>query len=342
MELVLGDKPQDKKFFVGGTIEPALDSTIAQHCEDLINRSNHDRVSFEGIPNIGSSPFRFGTVSTFRHGDLASHILPDGSTALDTVSRYCLSRYLQINSSAPNLDDRGFISWRAVAENDITGDPDLIHNFNSDDLAVIAHSPEGQILGHLRISNVPEPLHSLPLSPAGRSDGEILEIEGIHGNFLEKVNLPIGAPLGDLRILSRLSRVSHVPGVPDWAQKFAKAKVTTHLVARAFATIQRMRAQCSISGVIFDGESYAENSVRLLGLDLQQYTSTITEDTVPALFYPRYFVNNRGPVHPYFVPTDQLGDPRNLDLFRDIEANKVLPFAKMLVEYLKQRLRPTR
>jgi len=313
-------------------------SSIEKYCLGIISAVETRRTDFHRIPAVHSSNFAFGTITTHRLEDLRNSPQADGLTALNHVSRYCLARYLAINRSDPNLNRRGFYSWGIVAEEGITEDPDFEKGYQPDDLSIVVHNRDGLILGHLRISKPEQQFSSLPLDSTKRENA-LMEIEQIHGPFLENLSGTQDVTLGELRILTRLSRVSNVPNIPLSLQRLAKAKITTHLVANAFTTIQQLRNNGDpIFGAIFDGEKYATDSIRLLGLDVEQFPSEINPEHVPSILTPRYFINNKGPVTPHLVRTNQLDNERNRRLYERIESNNTLTFVQLMMKHLLQQV----
>jgi hypothetical protein len=305
---------------------------VTDYCIDLISKADTFTSDFAGIPYERRTNFALGQVATFRLTELAqSPSNQPNQTALDHLSRYSLARYLAINRKDPDISRRGFFSWPYVAENKLEADPDF-QTYSPDDLAIVAFNKTGNVLGLLRMSKPDANLLSLPIDSSFRPDDKLMGVEKIHGRFLDGIGLM--GPLEGIRLLSRLSRVSKVPGIPRQAQGLAKAKVTTHLIATAFATTQMLRARGEeIQGTVFDGESYATNAIRSLGLYVQEFSSHATLDTVPPEFIPRYFSSNRGEVHPHLVLTDQLNDPRVRKLYEEIENNSTITYARLLLKH---------
>lgn len=299
---------------------------ISSYCLDIIQRSDEQTTRFEDESATSIKPFSFGKIGTFTLDSLAKMPQDDGTSALDHLGLYRLGRYLRIGRDRPIIWERGFFSWTEVAREQLITDPDLEHS-DANDLAVIAFDDSGHILGHLHIEQVPEHMRSLPLNPKLRKDR--MEIELIHGDFLS--SYPIEMPLSNVRILSRLSRVSRVPGVPKFLQSIAKAKITTHIIAGGFGTTNQLKSEGQpIQAMIFDGEKYATDGIRTLGLEVTRYPSDMNLNKIPPILYPRYVFNNNGPVVPHIVDLKQLDNPKNQHLYEKIEQNHIPTFLHLL------------
>lgn len=286
-------------------------------CTDIINTSYSAVSRFEQIPSLHSSEFLLGRMSVFRVGDLRAS-RPESSdfpSAYEHIGAYRLARYLDINRSAP-LDERGFFSWNHIYQNGIKSDPDL-DTAHDDDIIVLAYNEDGNILGHLGISQLSQEMAHLPLDPDLRDPvNQRLEMEHIFGPFLSRESAISTSNIGNARLLTRFSRVSRVPGVPPVLNGLAKGKISTHLIATALVYLQGVKDQEDIRFLLFDGERHASRSIELLGLGVNKFDNIPPEINIPPGLEPRYTINNKGPVLPHMVNLAQLDLPsiRNLSV----------------------------
>lgn len=311
----------------------AHSNPVEDHCFKIMRDSYVARSDFDAVPSMYTSEFLLGKVAVFKLSDLrASDAHSDiFASPLQHLGAYRLARYLDIAQEKP-VNERGFFSWNYIYAHKITIDPD-IEEGQDDDLMCISYNNDGQILGHLGIAQLPKHLSGLPMDPSKRNNDQLLELEQIFGDFIGQDPELAALNIDDVRVFTRYSRVSRVPGVPKRLNGLAKGKIATHLITTGFKYMRSLKNE-GVSALIFDGERHAARSIELMGLAVKAYDVPDEYRHVPKGLKPRYLLNRKSKVQPHAFFLDQLDRPDIVKLHKQLENNSFATYLKLVVKQL--------